>query len=168
MSRPAKKPFCKVCFDAKQPESVYSSHWVRSLPNFYGIVTVTCPTLLNNLCSHCGETGHTVSFCRVLKKSLRAEKAAIYKKTVDNNSNTNNKSTLMTKKNAFSGLSYGTSSEEDEPQSCEADAKDQPPDLIDLSSTEEETHQEKPQPREMQKKQCVNWADRVDSDSDDN
>ena len=29
----AKTPYCGVCFKAKQPASVYNSHWTRMNPN---------------------------------------------------------------------------------------------------------------------------------------
>lgn len=49
---------CKVCKDAKLPESSYSSHSVRDANG-----RVTCPTLLSQSCKHCFKTGHTVKFC---------------------------------------------------------------------------------------------------------
>lgn len=63
-----KKPYCKVCFDAGKPESEYTSHWVRTLPDRSGKTTVTCPTLLNTECRYCNQTGHTTKFCKVLEK----------------------------------------------------------------------------------------------------
>lgn len=73
MSRNAKntqtpKPHCKVCFDAGKPESEYTSHWVRTLPDRNGKSTVTCPTLLNTECRYCSQSGHTTKFCKVLEK----------------------------------------------------------------------------------------------------
>ena len=58
------KPFCKVCHDAGKPESVYTSHFVRSDtgPNS----KVICPTLLAQECRYCCKIGHTVKFCPVL------------------------------------------------------------------------------------------------------
>jgi hypothetical protein len=81
-----KKPYCKVCFDAGKPESEYSSHWVRTLPDRSGKTTVTCPTLLNTECRYCYQSGHTTKFCKVLEKQNkgreRAEKAeTVAKKT---------------------------------------------------------------------------------------
>ena len=63
---PARKPFCKVCHDAGKPESDYTSHYVRSLPDRQGNTTVTCPTLLNTECRYCYGVGHTAKFCPVL------------------------------------------------------------------------------------------------------
>jgi hypothetical protein len=62
------KPHCKVCFDAGKPESEYTSHWVRTLPDRSGKSTITCPTLLNTECRYCSQIGHTTKFCKVLEK----------------------------------------------------------------------------------------------------
>lgn len=58
--------FCKVCFDAKKPEYVYTSHFVKDVPGPYG--KIVCPTLLNQECQYCKNPGHTVSYCSALKK----------------------------------------------------------------------------------------------------
>jgi len=57
----SKTPFCKVCFDAKKPESMYTSHFVKSAPGPNG--TIVCPTLLNQSCRKCGQLGHTSGYC---------------------------------------------------------------------------------------------------------
>ena len=57
----AKTPFCKVCFDAKQPASVYQSHYVKDRPGPHG--KVVCPLLLNQECNYCHEKGHTPKQC---------------------------------------------------------------------------------------------------------
>lgn len=76
----AKKPYCKVCHDAGKPESEYTSHWVKSLPDRSGKSTVTCPTLLSNECRYCFKLGHTAKFCPVIeqnkKDQARAERRA--------------------------------------------------------------------------------------------
>ena len=72
----SKKPYCKVCFDAGRPESDYSSHWVRSLPDRNGNTTVTCPTLLDTECRYCYKLGHTAKFCPVLEKSKKEKERA--------------------------------------------------------------------------------------------
>ena len=76
-----KKPFCKVCFDAKKPESEYSSHFVRSLPDMNGKTVVTCPVLKATECRYCYNFGHTAKFCPVLednkKKAAKAKSVAI-------------------------------------------------------------------------------------------
>ena len=61
-----KKPFCKICFDTKQPVSVYTSHYVRDVPGPNGVVV--CPTLLQIECRYCKKKGHTNSKCPILKK----------------------------------------------------------------------------------------------------
>ena len=76
-----KKPFCKVCFDAGKPESDYTSHRVRSLPDMNGNTTVTCPVLASTECRYCYKFGHTTKFCTVLeenkKKADKAKSVAI-------------------------------------------------------------------------------------------
>ncbi len=76
-----KKPFCKVCFDAKKPESEYTSHRVRSLPDMNGKTIVTCPVLASTECRYCYQFGHTTKFCTVLeenkKKADKAKSVAI-------------------------------------------------------------------------------------------
>ena len=71
-----KKPYCKVCFDAGKPESEYTSHWVRSLPDRNGKSNVTCPTLLSTECRYCYELGHTAKFCPVLEKNKKEKERA--------------------------------------------------------------------------------------------
>ena len=63
----ARKPFCKVCKDAGKPESDYTSHYVRSIPDKQGNTKVLCPTLLNTECRYCYGLGHTAKFCPVLE-----------------------------------------------------------------------------------------------------
>ena len=63
----AVKPYCKVCHDSGKTEAEYTSHFVKSEPGSKG--KVVCPTLLNQGCSYCHETGHTVSYCQVLKQN---------------------------------------------------------------------------------------------------
>ena len=59
------KPFCKVCKDAGCSESQYTSHFVKDQPGPNG--KVVCPTLLNQSCRICNQTGHTSSYCKQYK-----------------------------------------------------------------------------------------------------
>jgi hypothetical protein len=70
-----KKPYCKVCHDAGKPESVYTSHFVKSLPNQNNGTTITCPTLNAITCRTCYKLGHTTKFCPVNQKSAKYGKA---------------------------------------------------------------------------------------------
>ena len=70
-----KKPYCKVCHDAGKPESVYTSHFVKSLPNQNNATTITCPTLNAITCRTCYKLGHTTKFCPVNQKSAKFGKA---------------------------------------------------------------------------------------------
>jgi len=56
-----KTPYCKVCFDAGRPEKEYTDHFVKDQPGPNG--KVVCPTLLNQACRICRNTGHTSSYC---------------------------------------------------------------------------------------------------------
>jgi hypothetical protein len=71
---PMKKPFCKVCYDAGKPESDYTSHYVRSLPDRKGHTTVTCPTLMSTECRYCGNYGHTTKFCPIASNKNQYQK----------------------------------------------------------------------------------------------
>ena len=63
-----KKPFCKVCQDAGKPESEYTSHFVRSMPDKNGKTTITCPVLATTECRYCRQLGHTTKFCDVIEE----------------------------------------------------------------------------------------------------
>jgi hypothetical protein len=67
----AVKPFCKVCHDAGKPESEYTSHFVKDIPGAGGVVV--CPTLLAQQCGYCHTSGHTVSYCKLLKQHQKAK-----------------------------------------------------------------------------------------------
>jgi hypothetical protein len=63
--------FCKVCKDSGKTEPEYTSHFVKDKSG-----EVRCPTLLNQECKYCKQTGHTVKFCKTLKlkeKEMRRE-----------------------------------------------------------------------------------------------
>jgi hypothetical protein len=76
-SKSIKKPYCKVCHDAGKPESVYTSHCVKTYNINIGKLEVTCPTLKALECRYCFKNGHTVKFCPVLEDNckLDAERA---------------------------------------------------------------------------------------------
>ena len=67
-----KKPYCKVCHDFGKPESVYTSHYVKSHSNQN--VTVTCPTLKEITCRSCNKLGHTTKFCPINQKNANSGK----------------------------------------------------------------------------------------------
>jgi hypothetical protein len=58
-----RKPCCKVCKDSGKSESEYSSHWPKDSDG-----KTVCPTLLAQECRYCGESGHTVKYCKVLER----------------------------------------------------------------------------------------------------
>jgi len=61
----AKKPYCKVCYDAGKPEKEYTSHWVKDTNG-----KIICSTLLNTECRFCHKLGHTAKFCDAIKKRV--------------------------------------------------------------------------------------------------
>jgi hypothetical protein len=67
-SNNAKKPFCKVCFDAGKADT---AHFIRKTPDPKS--QVTCPTLLALECRYCLQHGHTVKYCTVLQKQDKAD-----------------------------------------------------------------------------------------------
>jgi hypothetical protein len=69
----SKKPYCKVCHDAGKPESVYTSHCVKTYNINTGKTDTTCPTLLALECRYCYKTGHTVKFCPVLEENKKMD-----------------------------------------------------------------------------------------------
>jgi hypothetical protein len=110
-----KKPYCKVCFDAGKPESEYTSHWVRTLPDRNGNSSVTCPTLLGTECRYCFKFGHTAKFCPVIEKNRkekeRADRIASHKElpSIDKKMNGSKKMVSVEKDN-FNDLSVEISS----------------------------------------------------------
>jgi hypothetical protein len=70
----SKKPFCKVCHDAGKTEAEYTSHFVRSLPDFNGNTKVTCPVLAATECRYCYKMGHTTKFCPVIEENTKRAK----------------------------------------------------------------------------------------------
>jgi hypothetical protein len=106
-----KKPHCKVCFDAGKPESEYSSHWTRSLPDRSGKTTVTCPTLLNTECRYCYKLGHTVKFCPAIKQNEKE------KERTERRAKAEDKKPIVEEKkkgSIFAGLMDSDSDEEEE------------------------------------------------------
>jgi len=72
-------PCCKVCKDAGEPESVYSSHYVKDRDG-----NVTCPKLKAIVCLNCGKRGHTSSYCKApAKEAARAAAIEAAKKPVE-------------------------------------------------------------------------------------
>ena len=65
--------FCKVCKDAGKTESEYTSHFVKDKSG-----KTICPTLLNQACKYCRQTGHTVKFCPTLKLNEKNKKREEY------------------------------------------------------------------------------------------
>ena len=96
--------FCKICFDSKEPKSVYESHNVKDSSN-----NTTCPKLLNTKCMNCNYFGHTKSYCKIVfqvnnkKKDTNNKNKDIITKPNNKSKYTNNVSKLnnLSKQNMF-------------------------------------------------------------------
>lgn len=65
----SQKKFCKVCFDLKQPEGIYTSHYVRETP--HPSSRVVCP---NVKCKNCGQQGHFNKQCPEIIRERKRER----------------------------------------------------------------------------------------------
>jgi len=104
-----------VCFDAGKPESEYTSHWTRSLPDRNGKTTVVCPTLLNTECRYCFKLGHTTKYCPALEKSNKQKE---FKARAEDEEKKKPKFEVKKKPTAaasFAALADSDSEEEDKP-----------------------------------------------------
>ena len=57
-----RRPFCKFCQHRGLPLKDCKTHYTKSGPEFGA--TITCPVLLQQQCSRCGEIGHTPKYCQ--------------------------------------------------------------------------------------------------------
>jgi len=111
-----KKPFCKVCHDTGKPESVYTSHFVKSMPDRSGKTTIVCPTLLSTECRYCFKSGHTTKFCPVLAKNEK-ERERLQRVTVREEMQKKNPLPSEKKQNTkFEALVFDSDSEDEEEQ----------------------------------------------------
>ncbi len=53
--------FCRFCYNAGKGEAIYSSHYMKQ--GYGENMHVTCPNLLSNKCTKCGDCGHTPKYC---------------------------------------------------------------------------------------------------------
>ena len=106
-----KKPYCKVCHDAGKPESMYTSHYVRSTPDRLGKTVITCPLLQATECRYCKGLGHTVKFCPVIANKNKEDRR---REDENKKSETVTKSSVEVPKNSFDILAEDDSDSEDE------------------------------------------------------
>ena len=57
-----RRPFCKFCQQRGLPLKDCKTHYTKSGPEFGS--KITCPILLQQQCSRCGEIGHTPKYCK--------------------------------------------------------------------------------------------------------
>lgn len=97
LSKQNSKPkYCKVCHDTGKDEKTYTSHYVRETPD--PASRIVCPTLLNMECKYCFKKGHTVKFCKVIKK--RSKEEHVQSRKINNNTK-NAATTTYISKNIF-------------------------------------------------------------------
>ena len=107
-------PFCKVCFDAKKPQSVYESHWVKDREG-----NVTCITLNSQECRYCFKNGHTVKHCPILagqnaeKEKQARRQEAQKRREQDELKKANEKAATKAKKTGFEVLRDDSDDEEE-------------------------------------------------------
>jgi hypothetical protein len=180
-----KKPFCKVCFDAKKPESEYTSHYVRSRPDQNGNTIVTCPILSATECRYCYKFGHTIKFCNVLeekKKKDNKDKSVAIRNQKAAERNAVVPVDLKRDNAIYAGKFASLYDEEEEVKPIVAVANDDFPTLNKKEVNFEATSNsnwasvaakpaapvEKPvaKPATVQKAQARSWADESDSDDE--
>jgi hypothetical protein len=111
------KKFCKVCFDAGKPESMYTSHTVKSLDVRSGKLVTTCVTLLELECRYCFKNGHTVKFCPVLEENKKMDKEKERVNRAQHQVRPQEQQKVVQKPlNVFAALAEGSDDEEDEVQ----------------------------------------------------
>ena len=62
--------FCNVCKNAGKSERDYTSHFTKMLVG--NVLTVVCPTILNNVCTYCKSKGHFKAACSILQEKNAA------------------------------------------------------------------------------------------------
>ena len=185
----AKKPFCKVCHDAGKTEAEYTSHFVRSLPDFNGNTKVTCPVLAATECRYCYKMGHTTKFCPVIeentKKAKKEKSMSIQAHKYEQRSAAKMVSAPMVEKKyggAFAAFGDESDDEKPEPKQVVVAAVDEFPALVGLKTAPQVAKSAvswaamaekpaapvlkpivKPTPQIVTKK----WADYSDSDTEE-
>ena len=74
--------YCDVCYGAGKSFEEYTSHYVKSKVGPDGVVT--CPTILNSICTYCKKKGHFKSACEVLKNKNKNKKITAPTDAADN------------------------------------------------------------------------------------
>ena len=118
----SKKPYCKVCHDAGKPESMYTSHCVKTYNINTGKTDTTCPTLNALECRFCYKSGHTVKFCPVLEENKKMDierardRARHQHKQQEQQEKEEKKVETKKLKNAYAALADDSDDEEQAPE----------------------------------------------------
>ena len=67
-------PFCATCMKIGKSKEEYTSHFTKSSSGPEGVVT--CPTILNAICSYCKQKGHFKNSCGEIARKKNIASAA--------------------------------------------------------------------------------------------
>lgn len=67
-------PFCATCMKVGKSKEEYTSHFTKSSSGPDGVVT--CPTILNAICSYCKQKGHFKNSCGEIARKKNIASAA--------------------------------------------------------------------------------------------
>lgn len=110
LSKTTATPYCKVCHDAGKDESIYLSHFIRE--NKTPGSKVVCPTLLAQECRYCFKPGHTVKYCKEIKRvQIKKNQQSKKEREITTNIAIENKNN-----NIYSALSFDDDNDSDEEQ----------------------------------------------------
>jgi hypothetical protein len=160
-SSKARTPYCGVCFKAKQPSSVYNSHWTRMNPNPRS--PITCPLILQTVCNYCKNKGHSAKHCPVAAK--KNERRRLRASSVSSNVSSSQNSVASSPNEKGSWLQAAMKSL---PSDTKTDAESDKRRLsLENPSTLETKENHFPSPPKLRRtRENWNWNDDFDSDSD--
>lgn len=166
-SSKSRTPFCGVCFKAKQPATIYNSHWTRMNPNPRS--PITCPLILQTICNYCKDKGHSAKYCPVAAKKERAHKRKHRASSISSNVSSQSGSVSISSSPAFEKGSWLQAA-------MKSERKHNTEESIPIDDTKVSLKQPSldeiipdgiPSPPKLQRSRATwNWNDDVDSDDE--